>query len=209
MYNFVHTINNKGVPDTLVLEPFITFRMVAHTIPPVFIDSVKLTPGKHTTVGVSAPQGYLLIKAEDNYYKDLNTIVRLDGDTKTLNVQGPDIPEKYILGKYDVEILTLPRIKIEDVEIKQSYTTTLQIPRPGVLTLFMASVGYGSLYLEKDNELQWVYNINPNLMRDVIVLQPGNYRVVFRAKNVKKSVSTIEKKFKIESGQSIAINITN
>jgi Ca-activated chloride channel family protein len=34
-YNYIHTINNKGVPDTIVIDPIGTYHMVVHTIPPV------------------------------------------------------------------------------------------------------------------------------------------------------------------------------
>ncbi|MDQ3049067.1 MAG: VWA domain-containing protein, partial [Bacteroidota bacterium] len=34
-YDYIHTINNKGVPDTLTIDPIGTYKMVVHTIPPV------------------------------------------------------------------------------------------------------------------------------------------------------------------------------
>ena len=47
-YNFIHTMNNRGLPDTLVLDPLCKYNLVVHTIPPVEVDTIKLTPGKHT-----------------------------------------------------------------------------------------------------------------------------------------------------------------
>jgi len=29
--NFMHTINHRGNPDTLVLDPLVTYRMTVHT----------------------------------------------------------------------------------------------------------------------------------------------------------------------------------
>ena len=47
-YNFVHTMNYKGLPDTLKIDPVLSYRVVAHTIPPVESDKEwKLNPGKH------------------------------------------------------------------------------------------------------------------------------------------------------------------
>ncbi len=60
-YNLVHTMNAKGFPDTLVIDPNITYKIVVHTIPPVTRDSVVQTAGKHNTVGIDAPQGYLYL----------------------------------------------------------------------------------------------------------------------------------------------------
>ncbi|PIY06859.1 MAG: von willebrand factor type a, partial [Bacteroidetes bacterium CG_4_10_14_3_um_filter_31_20] len=96
-YNFIHTLNNRGVPDTLILDPLPTYKLVAHTIPPVFIDSIKLTPGKHTVVATDAPQGYLIVKANIQQYKELDFIVRQKGKMPTLNVQNVNYTEKYIV----------------------------------------------------------------------------------------------------------------
>src|SRR5215203_1526351 len=61
-YNFIHTLNSKGFPDTLVIDPNTTYKIVVHTIPPVSKDSVVQIAGKHNIVGIDAPQGYLLLK---------------------------------------------------------------------------------------------------------------------------------------------------
>lgn len=204
-HNFIHTINNRGVPDTVVVDPFITYRAQIHTIPPVYIDSIKLTPGKHTTVGVDAPQGYLIVKSNSIHFKDMRLIVRNDSTSPTLNTQYVNQTEKYITGNYQVEILTMPRLLVDKVNIKQSHTTTLQIPDPGMVTISSDIPGYGSVYVDKDNKLQWVYNLNTQLDRETLVLLPGNYKVVFRAKNIKKTLATVEKNFKITSGCSIQV----
>lgn len=34
-YNYIHTMNPKGLPDTLVVDPLSRYRIVVHTIPPV------------------------------------------------------------------------------------------------------------------------------------------------------------------------------
>lgn len=206
-HNYMHTINNRGVPDTLLVDPFITYRAHIHTIPPVFIDSIKLTPGKHTVVAADAPQGYLVVKSNSVYFKDTKLIVRKQNNASTLNVQAINFTEKYITGNYQVEILSMPRLIVDDVSISQSHTTTLQIPEPGLVTLTSDVAGYGSIYVERGEKLEWVYNLNTALNRETIVLLPGNYRAVFRAKNNKKTLSTIEKNFKITSGCSIQVNL--
>ena len=55
--------------------------------------------------------------------------------------------------------------------------------------------------------MEWVLNMNPNLTRQSIVLQPGRYKVIFRAKNKKETLSTIENEFKITSGVSFPLEI--
>ena len=206
-YNYIHTMNFRGNPDTVELDPLLTYKMVVHTIPPVTVDSIALTSGKHTIIPADCPQGYLQMKLEGaNNYQNLNAIIRKSGEMNTLNVQPANTLEKYIIGKYDLEILTLPRI-LASVEIKQSTTTTVQIPKPGMVTLLMISQGYGSIYLELEKEIQWVCNIDPNVTKQTIVLQPGDYRVVYRARNSKQTFYTVEKNFKITTGGSISVSL--
>lgn len=209
LYNFVHTINSYGNPDTLVIDPLPTYRVVAHTIPSVSKDSITLTPGKHTIIALNAPQGDLELKMDGGRsdYKSLKAIVRKSGEMQTLNVQDFTEKERYIVGKYDLEILTLPRMYVSDVDITQSHTTTVAIPQPGIVNILKQSSGYASLYLEKGNELELLYNIRVESIQENIVLQPGRYRVVFRPKNSKKSIYTIERKFKIDSGSSETVKL--
>lgn len=206
-YNFIHTLNNRGVPDTLILDPLPTYKMIAHTIPPVFIDSIKLTPGKHTVVAADAPQGYLIVKANIQQFKGLDFIVRQNGKMNTLNVQNVNTTEKYIVGNYDIEVLTLPRLVINEISIAQSHTTTVRIPDPGMVTIMTDAPGYGSILLEKDNKLEWIINLDIESIKQTFTLLPGNYQVVWRGKNVKRSMNSITKSFKIVSGSSIPLYI--
>ncbi len=202
-YNFIHTLNSKGNPDTLVIDPLPIYKIVVHTIPPVSKDSIVLTPGKHTIVGIDAPQGYLTMKFDGPAeFKKVQAIIRQQNKTNTLNLQDFNTVEKYIVGKYDLEILTTPRIYLEDVDISQSKTTTLKIPRPGIVTLVAINQGYGSIYTFDNNKMEWVYNMDENLTKETVVLQPGRYKVVFRPRNSKETLYTIEKDFSVVSGES-------
>lgn len=208
-YNYLHTITNKGVPDTLVIDPIGTYKMVVHTIPPVEKKGIELTPGKHNIIAVDAPQGYINLKMAGSMDNNKNTscIIRKNGDMQTLHVQQFNTTEKFIVGKYDLEILTLPRIKLDKVDVAQSKTTFIEIPQSGSVTIAKPSEGPGSLFLEENNKLVWVCNLNSKLVQETIVLQPGKYRIEFRPKNAKESIYTIEKRFKIESGVSTPIKL--
>ena len=207
-YHFVHTLNARGFPDTLRIDPLLQYRIVVHTVPPVEKDSVSLTPGKHKTVGIDCPQGYLNLKIDgNNEYKKLQCIIRRKKETSTLCVQEFNTTEKYLVGKYDLEIFTLPEITLDNVDIAQSKTTTVQIPQPGIVTLLTNGPGYGSIMLEEKNSLTLLYTMNEYATKETVVLQPGNYRVVYRPKGSKGSEFTITKTFKISSGTSITITI--
>jgi Ca-activated chloride channel family protein len=208
-YNYMHTINNKGVPDTVIIDPIGTYKMVVHTIPPVEKKGIELVPGKHNIIAVDAPQGYLNLKMSGSadYTKNLNCIIRKNGDMQTLHVQQFNTTEKFIVGKYDVEILTLPRIKLDKVDIAQSKTTYIEIPQSGSVTIAKPTEGPGSLYVEENNKMVWVCNLNSTLTQETINLQPGKYRIEFRPKNAKETIYTIERRFKIESGISTSVKL--
>lgn len=209
-YNFIHTLNSKGIPDTIVIDPLVTYNMVVHTIPPVEKDTIQLTPGKHTIIGVNCPQGYLQLKLGGNSAgsKNLPCIVRQKGKSETINVQTFNTTEKYLTGNYDLEVLCLPRIKINDVEILQSHTTSVEIPIPGIAVIQKSTNGFGSLYVEEEDNLKWIYNFRDNTQNvESLILQPGKYRAVFRSKYADRSVYTVEKSFKVESGETINIKL--
>ncbi len=208
-YNFIHSFNAKGLPDTLDIDPLVTYDIVVHSIPPVRKDTVKLTPGKHTTIGVDVPQGFLMFKATGNAsLKYLPCVIRKQGTSETVNVQQFDQVEKYLTGKYDAEILCMPRISVYDIDIQQSHTTTVEIPLPGIAVIQKSTNGYGSLYLEGKNGLEWLYNFRDNQqMQETLYLQPGSYTIVFRSKYSNKASYTIEKEFKIEPGQTLNLKL--
>ncbi|MCX7861501.1 MAG: VWA domain-containing protein [Bacteroidales bacterium] len=207
IYNFVHSLNNKGNPDTLIIDPLIQYSITVHTIPPVYIDSVKLTPGKHTIVGTNAAQGNLIVKANTIYFKDVKCLIRKKDNPQILHVQSINESSRLLIGNYDLEILTLPRLYINEVNIRPNHTTTIQIPNPGMVTLIFDAQGYGAILQEKDNKLDWVINLDPEQTRQTYTLLPGNYRVVWRSKNTKKIAYSIEKKFTIKSDTSIPITV--
>ncbi len=207
-HNYIHTINHRGNPDTLILDPLVTYDVTVHTIPPVKIDSFKVVPGKHTIVAADAPQGNLVVKSRStNKYRGLEYIVRKAGDMTTLNMQKIEETTQYIVGKYDLEIPVLPRLIIDDVEITQSSLTTVEIPSPGIITFLMAAPGITSVFHMNKGKAEWIYNLNKNVRNESLVLLPGDYIVVYRALNAKEAIYSVTKSFTIKSGSSSAIHL--
>jgi len=207
-YNFIHTIDSRGNPDTLPIDPLGSYDLVVHTIPPVGKKDIKLVAGKHTTIAIDAPQGNLELKMNGyNEYKDLKAIIRKENEVGVLVVQNFDQVQKYITGKYDLEILTLPKTSIKGVNVAQSRTTTVEIPQAGLVSIGMNSTGYGSVFQQIGEELIWVCNLSAISTRESIVLQPGSYKVIFRPLNSRLSVYTKEESFEIESGQSTQVKL--
>ena len=126
---------------------------------------------------------------------------------QTLHIQQFNTAEKFLIGKYDLEILTLPRIKLDKVDIAQSKTTLIEIPQSGSVTVAKPTEGPASLFLEENNKLVWVCNLNSSMLQETIVLQPGKYRIEYRPKNAKEAIYTIEKRFTVTSGNSTSVII--
>jgi Ca-activated chloride channel family protein len=200
-YNYLHTINHRGNPDTLVLDPDLKYDLVVHTIPPVKKDNITIVRGKHNVIPLDAPQGYLQLDLDGPTSKYFpTTIIRKKTDMQTLNVHEFGKKEKYIVGKYDLEILTLPRIYLNDVEIKQSSTNSIKIPTSGAVMFSHGSTGAGSVYVDNGKTVTWVCNLNTTLQNEIIYLQPGKYKVVFRLQFDKQTTKSIERNFEVKSG---------
>ena len=94
----------------------------------------------------------LSTQGSNSQFTGINVIVKKDNESKTINIHKMNSEKEYLLGKYDLEILTLPRIYFEDVEIKQSKTTEITIPLYGSAQISKSS-GPASLFLrEKGHE---------------------------------------------------------
>ena len=204
-YNFIHTMNHKGNPDTMSIDPILKYKVVAHTIPSVESELVSLTPGKHTIIPINTPQGVLEVKMQSK--EDYQFIIRKSGESTTLHVQQTNTKQKYLTGKYDIEVLTIPRFTIENIEIKQSETTTINMANTGTANILLPSKGYGGIYRFKDNLWEQVYPIDNNMQRIKLYLLPGNYKIVFRSKSAKQYMYTGEKEFKVQSGKSALIKL--
>jgi len=205
--SFVHTLNYKGQPDTLVLDPLVVYDMEVHTVPPVRVDSITIYPGTHTHIGASTPQGQLDLRANTRQNTSISCIIKPHGKNEILHVQEFGTTQRYISGTYDLEILTLPRIIQSSVEIDASATTTIAIPPPGMVTLQTGTSGYGSIFVQREDGYQWVTDLSESSERQVFQLQPGQYLVVFRSKFAQETGYSKTKEFRVSSGSSTIVKI--
>ena len=96
---------------------------------------------------------------------------------------------------------------MNDVRINQGKTTTIDIPLPGIVVIRKSVNGFGSLYVERGDALEWIYDLRENILQETLVLQPGNYRVVYRSKNAERSMYTIENHFTVYPGGTSNVNL--
>jgi Ca-activated chloride channel family protein len=207
-YNMIHTLNIKGKPDTLTLDHMSTYNMVAQTIPPVRFDSVTLVPGRHNTIKMDAPQGYLYVRtSRGKSYEKEKILVKRAGDPRTINIQEIGNVGKYLVGSYDLEIPIYPLMEVKDVEIRQSYTTTVEIPAPGLITINSKQPGVGSLYqLTSTGNQVWVLNLLEDTKSQEYLLQPGRYRIIFRRGDLRSTSDSMVRDFVVREGTPGTIN---
>lgn len=209
-YAFMHTMNSRGLPDTLIIDPINTYDVYVYTNPMVIRKGVKLKPGQHNTIEFNAPQGQLSVTIPGvSGYKNLKIMIRKAGTYETIALQEVNTTQKYITGTYDLEILTLPITKINNIKIKQSDIYKVQLPQPGFVTFSSYTEGFGALFLLEGNKLAKIYDLNPNEKEQTVLMQPGIYKVIYRSKNATNSIFSKEKEFVVKSGATINIGLLN
>jgi Ca-activated chloride channel family protein len=204
-YTYVHTLNRKGFPDTLVLDPSLKYDLHVATVPPVLKNNISIVPHTHNVIQVPAGQGQLKITSlKSPEGTILETRVLQPEAPKTLNVQQLGETQKYLVGAYKLEILTLPRT-YKDILIEQSKLTALDIPAAGQFVYQAPKALVGQIFFERSSgQWEWVADFKANQLSGSWKLQPGSYKVVYREKEQRSSAYTKEKKFNITS-----LKITN
>jgi Ca-activated chloride channel family protein len=109
----VHTMNYAGHPDTLNLDPLVTYRGTVYTVPPVAIAPSEVHAGKHNHLGTNAAQGALRLNmfGVANRQSMPLAVVRKPGSTEIVHVQPLGSEQRYLVGTYELDILTLPRYR--------------------------------------------------------------------------------------------------
>ncbi len=207
-YTYMHTINKYGNPDTLNIDPKQSYDLVVNTIPRIEKNGIVLKKNTHNTIIVDAPQGFLkfrLIGGTRPY--SIESRIIQPGQEKTLNVQQINSTDKYIVGKYKLEILTLPRI-YKEVDIQQSSTTTVDVEAPGSFSYRAGREIVGQIFVNKgDGTFEWVCNLDLAALSGQWYLQPGTYKVVYRLKDGRTADQTVEKEIRIYSNKTTSVNL--
>jgi Ca-activated chloride channel family protein len=204
-YTYEHTLNRKGLPDTLVLDPKIKYDLRVATVPAIAKNNIAIVPHTHNVIQVPAGQGQLKITSVKSPEGTiLETRILETTSSKTLHVQQLGDIQKYLVGTYQLEILTLPRT-YKEVLVEQSKMTNFDVPAAGQF-VYQAPKGIvGQLFYERNpGQWEWVCDLKYNQTSGNIKLQPGTYKVVYREKDQRSSAYTKEKKFTITS-----LKITN
>jgi Ca-activated chloride channel family protein len=206
--SWIHTLNGKNNPDTIFLDPVLTYNIEVHTTPKIIKRNVALIPGRHNTIAIDAAQGDIFFKIKGvTRYGRLPVLVSKGKQTDRITIQDFNTKKRYLVGNYDVEILTVPPTVIKGINVKQNRTTTVEIASPGKLQLTNSADMVASVFTMKQGSQTWVADIPQNAGRYDLTMQPGRYQIIYRSKNETRMIYSKTKDFKITSLTSTYITI--
>lgn len=209
-FEFVHYRDELGQPDSVEIDPVLSYDIVVNTIPRVRISNVEITAGEHNILKINSPQGTININQPGHTeYKDgVLAMIRKSANHEILTTFKLPNHEKLLVGNYDIECTTLPRKVFKNVRINQNQISTLEIDQPGVVNFISTTYGIGSIYeINADGSQQWIHNLDATKQRNTVAIQPGKYKVVFRSENAKGSKYTQISDFEIKPGSSFNIRL--
>jgi len=205
-YEFVHYLDPRGRPDSVEIDPVLSYDVVVNTLPPVVQRNVNIANGKHNVLRIPVPQGTLVVKPEGTG-NPFPAVVRQKGQGQILNIHSGLESVRYLSGNYEVETLTTPR-RIFSVSLQPGKVTTITLPSPGTVNINSLAVGYGSIFEILDSgESRWVCTLDPSATRHHYNLLPGQYKIAFRARRSRGSKYTAIRYFEVRSGQTLNLRL--
>jgi Ca-activated chloride channel family protein len=207
LFNYEHTMNGRGVPDTLFLDPLRRYDIEVHTLPKVTKKNVSLIVGRHNIIPIDVPQGFInFVCTGKTNYPDLKAVVKIKGNSETIHSHTFNTQKRYLCGVYQMELLTTPRILLDSVVVDENKTTTILIPQPGRLQVNKSRDLVCAIYRTINGKVEWVADLDDGFYQTMI-MQPGRYSVIARAKSETRTIYTFEKEFTITSANTTEINI--
>jgi Ca-activated chloride channel family protein len=205
-YEFVHYLDPSGRPDSVQIDPVLSYDVVVNTLPPVISKDVNIINGKHNVIRIPAPQGTIVIRPEGKG-NPFAAVIREKGNGHILHQQNSGDPVRYLEGDYEVETLTLPR-RIFPITLEAGKTITITLPSAGAVNINTLAVGFGNIFeILESGKSKWVCALDENRSRHFFSLLPGQYKVVFRARRTRGSKYTAIKNFQVGTGQTLNISM--
>lgn len=210
VYEFIHYRDPSGKPDSVEIDGVLSYDIRVNTIPPVYAKNPVINPGKHNIISIQCPQGSLQVTQKNNSDYTQGVKVLIHEKDKSEILHSLDIGEShlYLVGQYDLEITTLPRLIFEDVLIAPGKLRKIDLPPPGILNITRNFDGIGSIYqVLSDGSETWIYNMPVHKLVTSHAIQPGRYKIVFRINHALGSKFTKVELFEIFSGRTVNLKL--
>ena len=206
----IYSVDGKLKPDTLLMDPLVTYDMTLFTHPPLRRESLQFSVDRVNNIDIIASEGILRVRQSGQrpqwQQPVYDVIVRRAGTGERIAAQQIDETGQYLSGRYDVEVQTLPVTVLRNVEVRGNAATELSVPMPGMLVLSKPKgITTGAIFRLNDGNVEFTTDLNPSTAGERLLLQPGQYEVVLHPQNATKYDKVQTKRFVIESSQTTKI----
>ena len=206
---WIHTMLSNNTADTMYVDPLPTYDFIVHSLPPRRLDSVTLKPGVHNVITIpNMGQGHVTPRFANGAATQYGTIdvswTPAGGCTPFFS--GPiDREVRLCKGTYDVTFPTHPPTVVQNVIVKEGEHGVVELPAPGVLKLSRETDGF--IVILDALSSQVVVQLAPEQFTSTLTLQPGNYVLLYRTKQARSTLQSVQTTFTIQSGKSTNLHL--
>lgn len=206
----IYSVDGKLKPDTLLLDPLVTYDMSVFTHPPLRREAMQFSIDRVNTVDITVSEGTMKVAYSGQrpqwQQPKVDVIVRRAGSGDRVAAQEMGETGQYLAGRYDVEVQTLPVTTLRGVEVRGNAATELSVPMPGMLILSKPKgITTGAIFRLRDGQVEFATDLNPSTAGERLLLQPGQYELVLHPQNTTLYNKVQTKRFVIESSQTTKI----
>ena len=206
---WVHTLRWGGGADTLYIDPLPLYSLTVHSLPEARLDSLALKPGVHNIIAVpDMGSGHLtpqFARGVRTDYGQVGVQWHVQGACEPFFSSAAGERIRLRTGSYDLTFGTTPPLTVTGVQVDEGQDANVEIPAPGSLVLQAATSGF-AVVMEAQS-LRPVLQFDASDLAGMHTLQPGDYTVVFRARNARGTLYSIQKNFTVASGNTTTIKL--
>ena len=209
-HSTIYSVDSKLKPDTLLMDPLVTYDMAVFTHPPLRRETMQFSIDRPNNVDIPVSEGTLKVQYSGQrpqwQQTNVDVIVRRAGSGERVAAQEVGETGQYLAGRYDVEVQTLPVTTLRGVEVRGNAATELSVPMPGMLVLSKPKgITTGAIFRLRDGQVEFATDLNPSTAGERMLLQPGQYELVLHPQNATKYDKVQTRRFVIESSQTTKI----
>ena len=209
-HSTIYSVDSKLKPDTLLMDPLVTYDMAVFTHPPLRREAMQFSIDRPNNIDITVSEGTLKVQYSGQrpqwQQTAVDVVVRRAGSGERVAAQEVGETGQYLAGRYDVEVQTLPVTTLRGVEVRGNAATELSVPMPGMLVLSKPKgITTGAIFRLRDGQVEFATDLNPSTAGERLLLQPGQYELVLHPQNTTKYDKVQTKRFVIESSQTTKI----
>ena len=209
-HSTIYSVDSKLKPDTLLMDPLVTYDMAVFTHPPLRREAMQFSIDRPNNVDITVSEGTLKVQYSGQrpqwQQTAVDVVVRRAGSGERVAAQEVGETGQYLAGRYDIEVQTLPITTLRGVEVRGNAATELSVPMPGMLVLSKPKgITTGAIFRLRDGQVEFATDLNPSTAGERLLLQPGQYELVLHPQSATKYDKVQTRRFVIESSQTTKI----